>query len=165
MTRRRARYWVTWVGGSVGKPLPLPQVDEPEEEVVEEEEGKEDDRAKVKMRPSTVRRLVRRRQKVREEDLKQKPVTFRELLKLNLPDWPLVLIGVIMSAIIGVLFPLQAILFSDILRVRSSGCALLTVPLTSVPPSPPPIPHRCTASQMLKQSRTLLWKLWEGSWP
>ena len=44
-------------------------------------------------------------------------VSFKELLKLNLPDWYFVLIGIIFSAIIGALFPLISILFSEVLRV------------------------------------------------
>ena len=44
-------------------------------------------------------------------------VSFLELLKLNIPDWPLVLTGVIGSAIMGALFPLLAILFGGLLAV------------------------------------------------
>ena len=45
-------------------------------------------------------------------------VTFRELLKLNLPDWYLVVLGILASGIFGALFPIISILFSDILQVR-----------------------------------------------
>ena len=51
-----------------------------------------------------------------EDDEKQN-VGFFELLALNKPDWPLVVIGVLMSAIIGTLYPLSAVLFSEILQV------------------------------------------------
>ena len=47
-------------------------------------------------------------------------VSFKELIKLNLPDWHLVLAGIIGSAIIGALFPLISILFSEVLRVGQS---------------------------------------------
>ena len=45
-------------------------------------------------------------------------VKFYEMLKLNLPDWPLILLGITMSAIVGCLFPVQSILFSEMLEVR-----------------------------------------------
>ena len=44
-------------------------------------------------------------------------LSFKELIKLNFPDWYFVLIGIVCSAIIGALFPLMAILFSEVLRV------------------------------------------------
>ena len=44
-------------------------------------------------------------------------MSFAELLKLNKPDWLLVLVGVIGSAVLGILFPLLAILFSNVLAV------------------------------------------------
>ena len=43
--------------------------------------------------------------------------SFVELLKLNRPDWLFVLVGVVCSALIGCLFPLIAIPFSEVLRV------------------------------------------------
>ena len=42
-----------------------------------------------------------------------------ELLKLNRPDWLFVLVGIVCSALIGCLFPLIAIPFSEVLRVSS----------------------------------------------
>ncbi len=61
--------------------------------------------------------------KVRDTDTQAAwEVSFRELLALNKPDWPLIVIGVIMSAIVGVLFPLMAVLFSEVLRV-SGQCS------------------------------------------
>ena len=45
-------------------------------------------------------------------------VTFTELLKLNIPDWYLVILGVFCSTVLGALFPLMAILFSGLLEVR-----------------------------------------------
>ena len=44
-------------------------------------------------------------------------ITFKELLKLNLPDWYLVVTGIIATGMLGVLFPLMSILFSGILEV------------------------------------------------
>ena len=44
-------------------------------------------------------------------------VSFSQLLKLNKPDWVLVLIGVLFSALIGCLFPIVSLLFSEVLRV------------------------------------------------
>ena len=53
--------------------------------------------------------------KLEEEGIQEVP--FKEFIKLNLPDWHFVLIGIICSAIIGALFPLMSILFSEVLRV------------------------------------------------
>lgn len=85
-----------------------------EEEAPAEENAKEDS---PKIRKTTIRRLVRRRNKIPDADKQLKEVSAVELLKFNKPDWPLVLIGVIMSAIVGALFPLMAVLFSEVLRV------------------------------------------------
>lgn len=38
-------------------------------------------------------------------------------MKLNRPDWHFVLLGIFMSAMVGCLFPLMAILFSELLEV------------------------------------------------
>ena len=50
---------------------------------------------------------------------KEKPpsISYLQLLKLNKPDWFLVLVGVLFSAVIGCLFPLISLLFSEVLRV------------------------------------------------
>lgn len=42
-----------------------------------------------------------------------------ELIKLNQPDWLFILVGVVCSALIGCLFPLIAVPFSEVLRVSS----------------------------------------------
>ena len=44
-------------------------------------------------------------------------VSFTQLLKLNKPDWILVLVGVVCSAVFGCLFPLMATFFGDVLGV------------------------------------------------
>lgn len=49
-------------------------------------------------------------------------VSFAQLLKLNKPDWYLVLIGVVFSAAMGCLFPLMATLFGDVLGVCHTPC-------------------------------------------
>ena len=54
-------------------------------------------------------------QKLEEEGIQK--VSFKELIKLNFPDWHFVLVGIFFSAVIGALFPLMAILFSEVLRV------------------------------------------------
>ena len=86
-----------------------------EEEELEDVEVEEELEVKGKRRTS-LRRLMKR-QKQEEDEFKPPPVSFLELLKLNAPDWPFVLIGVVFSAIIGCLFPLMAILFSTALQV------------------------------------------------
>ena len=52
-------------------------------------------------------------------ETKEKPpeVSFQQLLKLNKPDWVFVVTGVLFSALIGCLFPVISILFSEALRV------------------------------------------------
>ena len=42
---------------------------------------------------------------------------FFELIKLNIPDWYFVLIGILMSALNGCIIPLTSILFSEMLEV------------------------------------------------
>ena len=49
-------------------------------------------------------------------------VKFKDLLKLNAPDWHLVTTGIIMSTAVGCLFPLMSILFSEMLEVCVSVC-------------------------------------------
>ena len=44
-------------------------------------------------------------------------VKWKELLKLNAPDWHLVTLGIIASATVGCLFPLMSLLFSEMLDV------------------------------------------------
>ena len=43
-----------------------------------------------------------------------------EMLKLNKPDWLVVLVGVIFSSLLGSLFPIMAVLLSEVFRVRMS---------------------------------------------
>ena len=71
-----------------------------------------------------MRKMLGRRHRTKKEELPK--VSFLQLLKLNRPDWLLVLIGVIGSAIIGCLFPLMAILFSEVLNVSELRCAKYT---------------------------------------
>ena len=82
---------------------------------VEAQEGRQ------KLSPRKRLRLAKHGRKPKEEKLPT--LSFLELLKLNQPDWYLVLIGVIASAIIGALFPVMSILFSEVLRV--SDCVQL----------------------------------------
>ena len=56
--------------------------------------------------------------KLEEEGIQEVP--FKELIKMNLPDWHFVLFGIIFSGVIGVLFPLISILFSEVIRVGQS---------------------------------------------
>ena len=50
-----------------------------------------------------------------EEPLK--PIPFKDLIKLNVPDWFLVIPGIVCAAGLGIMFPLMAILFSGFLEV------------------------------------------------
>lgn len=46
------------------------------------------------------------------------PVSFFKVLRLNLPEWPYILVGLICATINGAIQPLFAILFSKIVAVR-----------------------------------------------
>ena len=52
---------------------------------------------------------------------------FKDLLKLNAPDWHLVTTGIIMSTAVGCLFPLMSILFSQMLEVCVWVCVCACV--------------------------------------
>lgn len=59
-----------------------------------------------------------------------KRVSFAQLLKLNKPDWYLVLVGILLSTAMGCLFPLMATFFGDVLGVctyhtQLSGCIVI----------------------------------------
>lgn len=90
-----------------------PQGSEPEDE--DTEVTPDEEAGEIHHRRSTMTKMLRRRHRAKKEKLPKVP--FKELLKLNRPDWLFVLMGVICSAIIGCLFPLMAILFSDVLEV------------------------------------------------
>ena len=93
--------WRYWLQGS--------------EQEEDDQDEAEEDPGETHIRRSTMTKMLRRRHRTKKEKLPK--VSFKELLKLNKPDWPLVLIGIVCSAVIGCLFPLMAILFSDVLRV------------------------------------------------
>ena len=44
-------------------------------------------------------------------------VKFKDMLKLNAPDWHLVTTGVIMSGLFGCMFPIISVLFAEMLEV------------------------------------------------
>lgn len=58
---------------------------------------------------------------VSQADQEHQKLSFKELLLLNKPDWPLILIGVASSATIGIVFPATAPFFSEALRVSESA--------------------------------------------
>ena len=60
-----------------------------------------------------------------EESLK--PIPFKDLIKLNLPDWFLVIPGIICAAGIGIMFPLMAVLFSGFLEVMDCERMCITM--------------------------------------
>ena len=51
----------------------------------------------------------------KDEDLPK--VSFWELLRLNKEDWHLLLIGTVMSALVGCTFPLVSIVFDEVFEV------------------------------------------------
>lgn len=57
------------------------------------------------------------KREVDTEDGDLPKVSFWELLKLNKEDWHLLLIGIIMSALVGCIFPLVAIVFGEVFEV------------------------------------------------
>lgn len=72
----------------------------------------------------------RRRGKTDEDEEPLIEVGTKELFKLNIPDWFLVIPGIVGSAIMGVLFPTIAILFSGVLDVSGTTIGLLTLPIS-----------------------------------
>ena len=70
-----------------------------------------------KRHSSKLARLSHKRNKEEGKNEELKKVKFKELLALNKPDWPFVVVGVIASAFIGIFFPAMAPLFSELLRV------------------------------------------------
>ena len=62
---------------------------------------------------------------VEVEELGQ--IKFLELLALNLPDWYLVLLGVIFSVLFGIIFPLIAVIFSGVLEVGRGLKYIMTI--------------------------------------
>ena len=64
---------------------------------------------------------------VRQEDEDAPPVSFLKVLRLNLPEWPYILVGLICATINGAVQPLFAILFSKIVAVRSLSHPWLSV--------------------------------------
>ena len=76
------------------------------------------DSAGPRKRSSSIAKIIRRKKK---KDHNVPKVSFLELLKLNQPDWYIVLVGVIGSAVMGCLFPLMSLIFSDVLRVSLSS--------------------------------------------
>ena len=86
-----------------------------EDELVETETGK-----KGAERKSGRKRLLRRSRRSPDDDDEVEEldqIKFLELLALNLPDWYLVVLGVLGSALLGALFPLMAVIFSGVLEV------------------------------------------------
>ena len=64
-------------------------------------------------------RLLGRTRK--SKDAEEVPsVPYKKLLKLNIPDWPLVVVGIISSGLIGAFLPTIAIIFSEVLRVSDT---------------------------------------------
>ncbi|XP_049439803.1 ATP-binding cassette, sub-family B (MDR/TAP), member 4 [Epinephelus fuscoguttatus] len=53
----------------------------------------------------------------KEEDDSAPPVSFSEVMRLNLPEWPYILVGTICAIINGVMQPLFAVIFSKIITV------------------------------------------------
>ncbi len=93
----------------------------------------------IKEIPSKKKWLNKKRKNSKEELISDADplvdVTFKELLLLNKPDWLIVLIGVISSAILGTLFPMMSILFSGLLDVSNNNAvAHLCISHSSLPP-------------------------------
>ena len=85
-----------------------------EDELVELETGTK----RVKRRGSLVKLLHRSRKDSTDGEIDElDQIKLLELLALSLPDWYLVLLGVICAALLGALFPLMSIIFSGVLEV------------------------------------------------
>ena len=106
-----------------------------------------------------------------EEELPD--LSFLELLKLNIPDWHLLILGIIGSALVGALFPSLSIIFSEALDVsaRSLGIEIIYLEIACISKNITIMFHiyisnyRYGAAQtriLLKRNRnTLLLDLWE----
>ena len=86
----------------------------PDYELVEAVPGK-----KRKRKRSSLVKLLPRSRKDSTDGEAEEPqqLRFLELLALNLPDWYLVLLGVICASLLGALFPVMAVVFSGFLKV------------------------------------------------
>lgn len=74
----------------------------------------------TKQQGRIARIYFKHKKEVEEEEGEELPqVSLIELLKLNIPDWYLVLPGVIFFGLMGALFPTLSILFSEVLRVNA----------------------------------------------
>ena len=83
-------------------------------------EGPEDRGLAQRRKPMGMSRFMSkvRFQKKEEEDEDLPSVPWLELIKLNLPDWYLVIPGVLAAGAIGALFPCLAVVFSGALEVH-----------------------------------------------
>ena len=73
-------------------------------------------------KPKGLKRFTKNLNKMRgkkndEDDKLLPPVPVKELIKLNLPDWHLVLVGVIAAGLVGALFPSLAVVLTGALGV------------------------------------------------
>ncbi|XP_056458389.1 ATP-binding cassette, sub-family B (MDR/TAP), member 4 [Gadus chalcogrammus] len=66
-----------------------------------------------------VEKNQKKKEKTEEEDEDVPPVSFLKVLRLNLPEWPYIVVGLICATINGAMQPLFAILFSKIVAVFS----------------------------------------------
>uniref|UniRef100_A0A8C5FRD0 ATP-binding cassette, sub-family B (MDR/TAP), member 4 n=1 Tax=Gadus morhua TaxID=8049 RepID=A0A8C5FRD0_GADMO len=66
-----------------------------------------------------VEKNQKKKEKTEEEDEDVPPVSFLKVLRLNLPEWPYIVVGLICATINGAIQPLFAILFSKIVAVFS----------------------------------------------
>lgn len=57
----------------------------------------------------------------------KKSYGFVELLKINKPDWIFVLLGIVFSVLIGCLFPVMAVPFSEAYRVSTITACTLSI--------------------------------------
>ena len=86
----------------------------PEDELVEVEMGEKQEQGKN----SFLGLLHRSRKNSANDEVEElDQIKFYELLALNLPDWHLVLLGVICATLLGSLYPFMAIIFSRFLEV------------------------------------------------
>lgn len=90
--------------------------------------------------PLAVRGSIRRRKSTKRSSLDEEPevvpaiawaagddqpvevdVKLLDIMKMNKPEWPIILMGVIASAIVGMSTPVYAILFAEVMGVLSPG--------------------------------------------
>ncbi|XP_017054076.1 multidrug resistance protein homolog 49 [Drosophila ficusphila] len=120
-------------GAVVGRPLQKSQnlsdeeTDDDDDLDDEEEDGEPELQTSGSSRDSGFRASTRRKRRSQRRNKKKKEkevvpkVSFTQLMKLNSPEWKLILVGSIASVMHGATFPLWGLFFGDFFGILSDG--------------------------------------------